>query len=124
MMRRTLAAVLLTGLALGGCSRDEEGILPAGDPTATILTVTPTTSTRDGSWVTVFFSVSTDVGPVADLSVGNIYIVVDGEPVLPVGLSAVPGVPGDYQVSYRQDLFEDSFSFTVTYGNLIDTVSF
>lgn len=47
------------------------------------------------------FDVSTNLGPVTDLVLGNIAILVDSKPEIPLQLVQDPLIPGRYTFTYR-----------------------
>jgi hypothetical protein len=85
-----------------GCKRDHNPLLATPAAGATQLTVTYLNwDLSQAPQITMFFDVSTNLGPVTDLLLGNIAILVDSKPEIPLSLVQDPLIPGRYTFTYR-----------------------
>lgn len=92
---------LVTALPLG-CKRDHNPLLATPGVGANQLTIYYLFGDMSQApEIAMHFDAETDLGPVTDLVLGNIAILVDSKPEVPIRLNQDPAVPGRYTFVYR-----------------------
>lgn len=98
-------AVSLFSLMLAvsfGCKRDHNPLLATPGAGANQLIITyGSFDTTQAPELVMVFNAATDLGPVTDLLLGNIAILVDSKPEIPLRLVQDPTTPGLYTLTYR-----------------------
>lgn len=123
-VKRWLAlGVMALGMTMSfGCKRDHNPLLAtpasgANQLTATLLSF----DTDQAPELRLQFDVSTDLGPVTDLALGNLAVLVDSKPEIPLRLEQNPAIPGRYTFVYRSRSTNSNSSwhtFYIFYGDL------
>lgn len=98
----TLSMIVLMTSIFIGCQRDHNPLLATPAPGANQLTLTFINfDTSQAPEIHMTFSVATDMGAVTDLLLGNMAILVDSKPEIPIKLIQDPNIPGRYTFVYR-----------------------
>jgi hypothetical protein len=108
-----------------GCKRDHNPLLATPASGATQLTLTFVSfDTSNAPELRFVFTAATNLGAVTDLLLGNIAILVDSKPEIPIHLAQDPLIPGHYTLTYRsRSTNSTSFGgtwhgFYISYGDL------
>lgn len=120
-----LGFVVLMTTIFGGCQRDNNPLLATPAPGANQLTLTYLYGDfSQAPEIYMHFDVATNLGPVTDLALGNIAILVDSKPEIPLKLIQDPNIPGRYTFVYRSRSTNSTspggtwHGVYVSYGNL------
>lgn len=93
--------VFALGMAVG-CKRDHNPLLATPAAGANQLTVTFLSfDMSQAPELRMHFDAATDLGAVTDLLLGNVAILVDSKPEIPLRLEQDPLFPGRYTLFYR-----------------------
>jgi hypothetical protein len=115
--------VMALGMAMSfGCKRDHNPLLatPAAGANQLIATLI-SIDISQAPELRMTFDAETDLGPVTDLLLGNVAILVDSKPEIPLRLDQNPIIPGRYTLFYRSRSTNSSASWhdiLLSYGDL------